>query len=343
MAAARSGHTATVLPDGRVLVAGGNTLASAELYDPDSGQWNATGSMAAARSGHTANLLPDGRVLVAGGNALARAELYDPSTGFWTATGNMVVPRSGHTATLLSDGTVLVAGGYFGSIASSYSGLPSAELYDPSTGSWTEIGNLTEARSEHTATRLPDGTVLVAGGMASSAGPVLASTELYDPSTRSWTASRNMDGVRQGHAATLLSDGTVLVVGGFGDTGSGSGLLASAALYDPSTETWTATGSLAAGRSDPTAILLSNGTVLVVGGYDSRIFPFSPVASPAELFDPSSGTWTAATRMIEARTFQTATLLSDGTVLVAGGGGGGAPPGGPILASAELYDPGSGT
>jgi hypothetical protein len=141
MAIARSCETATLLPNGNVLVAGGriiqgpDSLASAELYDPQSGVWSATQAMVAPRGCHTATLLPDGKVLVAGGTggdgsalaALASADLYDPASGTWSATASMVAARRGHTATLLPDGKVLVAGG--GGI-----GPTSAELYDPGSG-----------------------------------------------------------------------------------------------------------------------------------------------------------------------------------------------------------------
>ena len=146
---ARFFHTATLLPNGKVLVAGGlhdgSTLASAELYDPASGTWTATGSLATARDHHTATLLPNGKVLVAGGFdgsvALASAELYDPASGTWTATGSLATARYGHTATLLPNGKVLVAGGLTDS-----GSLASAELYDPASGTWTATGSLATAR-----------------------------------------------------------------------------------------------------------------------------------------------------------------------------------------------------
>ena len=244
----RAGYTATLLLDGRVLVAGGggssgvDALASAELYDPDTGSWTATGNMHEGRNRHTATLLLDGRVLVAGGgnsvgvDAVASAELYDPDTGSWTATGNMhggvVHPqlgvldgRNGHTATLLLDGRVLVAGGSSFNVGSSLHALASAELYDPDTGSWTATGNMDGVRYRHTATLLADGKVLVAGG-----GGSVASAELYDPSSASWTATVDMITPRLNQTATLLADGKVLVAGGEGL----SGPLASAELYDPS-------------------------------------------------------------------------------------------------------------
>jgi N-acetylneuraminic acid mutarotase len=336
----RTDHTATLLGDGRVLVAGGGgsatpdsysffTLATAELYDPGSGSWTATGSMTGGRVLHTATLLPDGKVLVAGGadgltetsvNALASAELYDPSTGSWSATGNMTQARARHTATLLPNGKVLVVGGS-GSGSGSDS-LASAELYDPVSGTWTATGSLIEARTYHTATLLPDGMVLVAGGDGST-GPQLGSAELYDPSSGSWTATGNLNGEgRGGHTATLLPDGRVLVLGGT----SSRGALASAELFDVGSGTWTATGNLIDARSYHTATLLLNGRVLVAGGYGTGT---GPHLDSAELYDPGNGTWTATVSMNAARASHTATLLPDGKVLVVGGG-------------AELYDPGSG-
>jgi N-acetylneuraminic acid mutarotase len=335
MVEARHSHTATLLPDGKVLVAGGNAyprgggdlayLSSAELYDPGSGSWTATGSMIEARTLHTATLLPNGKVLISGGYSsepddhyLSSAELYDTRSGTWTATGNMIEARAGHTATLLADGKVLVAGGdaHSGGIVAHY--LSSAELYDPLSGTWTATGNMIEARLGHTATLLRDGKVLVAGGDDRGS----PSAELYDPGSGTWTATRSMVEARAGHSATLLPDGKVLA------TGDG----ASAELYDPGSGTWTATGSMVEARHSHTATLLSDGKVLVAGGGDLRGGDWTYLSS-AELYDPSSGTWTATRAMIVALNAPTATRLPDGRVLVVGGEG---------VTSPQLYDPGGG-
>jgi Galactose oxidase, central domain/Dockerin type I domain len=262
---ARSNHTVTLLPNGKVLVAGGfdccNVLASAELYDPTSGTWSATGSLGTARYNHTATLLPNGKVLVAGGSGsdygdLASAELYDPTSGTWSATGSLGTARLLHTATLLPNGKVLVAGGI-----NSGGYLASAELYNPASGTWSATGSLGTARYLHTATLLPNGKVLVAGGGDSNG--ILASAELYDPASGTWAATGSLGTARYAHTATLLPNGKVLVAGGGGIF---FGTLASVELYDPASGTWTAAGSLITARWFHTATLLPNGKVLVAGG-----------------------------------------------------------------------------
>ena len=317
LATARYLHTATLLPSGKALVAGGANRA--ELYDPATGLWTATGSLATKRDSHTATLLPDGQVLVAGGangtGFLASAELYDPATGLWTVTGRMTTTRFHHTATLLPNGQVLVAGGN-----NKFAYLASAELYDPASGLWTATGSLAAARENHTATLLPNGKVLVAGG--DIGGPV-ASAELFDPATGLWTATGDLTIARFAYTATLLPNGKVLVAGGEGNTG----WLASAELYDPASGLWTATGSLATARERHTATLLPNGKVLVAGGTSNFVYLAS-----AELYDPASGLWTATGSMATNRYLHTATLLPNGQVLVAGGAGDSG-----ALASAELY------
>jgi hypothetical protein len=336
---ARAGHTATRLLDGRVLVVGGDGLASAEIYDPRTGSWAGTGSMSQARSNHTATLLPDGRVLVAGGwsefhDALASAEIYDPSTGSWAITGAMHDARSEHTSTLLPDtirlpdGLVLVAGGTH---APPEFTLDTAEIYDPARGTWTTTGRMNVGRFLHAATALRDGRVLVTGGIERDS--YLDSAELFDPRAGTWTTTGSMQQARRWHTATLLPDGRVLVAGG---SRGADDLVLRAELYQPPTGTWTSAGDLDVGRQLHTATLLANGAVLVTGGYGPAT-QFERLAS-AEIYAAGGmgvELWVRTDDMLEGRGDHTATLLADGRVLVAGGNG--------VhyenLASAELYTP----
>ncbi|MEM5403144.1 kelch repeat-containing protein [Paraburkholderia unamae] len=321
---ARFQHTATLLPNGQVLVAGGQrkqVTASTELYNPASNTWTATGSLTQGRQSHSATLLSDGRVLVAGGfktgagSEQSTAELYDPSRGSWSATGSMNDARDAHTATLLPNGLVLVAGG-----EGKAGALASAELYNPTTGSWSPTGSMAQARFSHTATLLANGLVLIVGGASDSGAQ--SSAELYNPATGTWSATGGLSQVRINFAAALLPDGTVLAIAGT----DGNAELSSVERYDPATGTWSPTGSLNHARDYLTATLLPNGRVLAVGGLVSGSALYSD-----ELYDPATGTWALTASMSRAREQHTATLLPDGSVLVAGGIGRG------ILATAELF------
>jgi hypothetical protein len=342
---ARDYQTATLLSDGRVLVASGSTngpetfpdpeLTSAELYDQTTGNWTFTGDLNDARVLHTAALLLNGKVLVAGGwpnhnhtgGALASAELYDPATGKWTLTGSMNVRRVYHTATLLLDGRVLVVGCFTAGSTNT------AELYDPATGNWSFTGSTTIPHyGFHTATLLHNGMVLVAAGYDAT-GDVSASAELYDPATGTWTPTGSLNVARQAHTATLLANGKVLVAGG-----ANGGILASAELYDPATGNWTPTGSLNVARWRDTATLLPDGRVLVAGGIGGS----NNSLADAEIYDPATGNWTVTGSLNNARGLHTATLLPDGIVLAAGGLAEGGHNNNVILASAETFNP-SGT
>ena len=352
MARSRDDAIAVPLQDGKVLVVGGNSNIAdpaAEIYDPGTGKWTATGPMVTPGWQFAAVRLLDGRVLVASADGTGTsAELYDPGTGSWTATGSMGNARYATTLTLLPDGKVLLAGG---DIVTHFfnPSVATAELYDPGTGAWTPTGSLSTARSGHTATLLPSGKVLVAGGSNDNdtLSYRLASAELYDPAIGTWTPTGDMTQVRQSHTATLLGDGRVLVVGGWGD----EAISASAEVYDPASRSWTAAGSLSAPLMGVTATLLSDGSVLVAGGMDTRPVNASdtPASASAELFDPSTGTWGATIDLTQARTRHTATLLPDGTVLIAGGisvrgsySGETTSHNTGWLYSVEVYDPGTG-
>jgi hypothetical protein len=326
LATQRSSQTATLLPNGKVLIAGGyNTdsryLASAELYDPATGVFSPTGSLATARDSHTETLLPSGQVLIAGGYndffaSIFSAELYDPAAGSFSATGRLTLARSDHTATLLPNGKVLIAGGV--KFLTGY--LTAAELYDPAARTFTTTGSLATGRANHTATLLPNGNVLIAGGENDSG--FLDSAELYDPVGGTFSATGSLVRRRTENTATLLPNGKVLIVGGF---------LGSAELYDPASRTFSSTGSLATARDNHSATLLPNGNALIVGGYS--VFSGESLAS-AELYDPIAETFSLTGSLATARGSHTATLLTNGKAFVAGGFNQSS------LASAELYDSG---
>ncbi|WP_159397792.1 Kelch repeat-containing protein [Sorangium cellulosum] len=248
-----------------------------------------TGSMNVPRAEHTATRLLDGRVLVAGGlggeysGVLASAEVYDPGTGLWTTAAPLSASRVAHTATLLSDGRALVLGGVMSYRDGGGEMVALAEVYHPGLNAWTAVAPMASPRSHHTATRLADGRILVAGSEEwRSAGASRASCELYDPATDTWSAARPMLHPRARHDAALLLDGRVLVACGAGDR---------AEIYDPASDTWSPTGPMAAlDRSGCSASLLPSGKVLVTGG----VGPTAGPAEQAEVYDPSTNTWTAA-------------------------------------------------
>ncbi len=266
----------------------------------------------------------------------AQASVASPATApdmvaGWAPTGSMAEGRDGHSATLLRDGRVLVVGGM-----NAREALASAELYDPSIGSWTTTGSMATARAGHSATLLADGSVLVAGGISYAGGPgediELGSAELYDPKTGTWSGAGRMLEAVSGGATTLLPDGRVLVAGGWGSTEPFGPKLASAQLYDPQTRTWAATGSMAQGRHGHAAVLLTDGTVLVAGGYAG------PRLASTEVYDPASGLWADGARLPEPFLGYSEVLLPGGAVLIAGGD----VPSGPGAvgsAHAARYDP----
>ncbi len=262
----RFSQAATLLPNGKVLVAGGMEAngkydASAELYDARSGSFTTIASMTTARSCHTATLLPNGKVLIAGGSDgsgehLASAELYDPATGTFHATGSLTGPRCGAVAVLLKTGKVLVIGG---DGAHEDERVATAELYDPATGRFAATGSMHVPRNTHSAVLLRDGRVLVVGGSSSGRYPnahIEASAEMYDPATGRFSMTGSMNTARHKEAAVLLSDGRVLVVGG-SDNRDWRGKYASAELFNP-----------ADGRFSPAGEMTSQRFKLRQGGCD---------------------------------------------------------------------------
>jgi len=362
---ARLGRTATLLADGKVLLAGGcqaaatpatacgPLTAAAELYDPSRNKWSATADMTVARVGHSATLLPDGKVLVAGGCAAPpagspgcfpateqrSAELYDPSSGKWSPTGEMTVGHLRHSATLLPStltatcGAVLAVGSSIDP-SNNTAGEADAEVYDAASRTWSPTAPSQLGRAKHTATLLQNGGVLVVGGVFSLTNTPTGRSELYDPAKAAWSPTGTDDAAPRffGHSATLLPGGEVLVAGG---TGNAEEARKQAQLYDPKATpdpanpqvgggAWRTTGSLAVERSYHTATLLGDGSVLVTGGGDAS----------TELYDPIGGEWkpagtlpsAAAVSAVKSATSPsglpnaTATLLSDGSVLVVGPG-----------------------
>jgi cellulose synthase/poly-beta-1,6-N-acetylglucosamine synthase-like glycosyltransferase/transposase len=318
----RYGHTATLLGDGKILVAGGENanmdgLSTAEVYDPQTQTSSATSNnITAQKFGHTSTLLNDGRVLVAGGGSSAitgssSANLYNPSTNTFAATsGNMIGNRIGHTATLLPNGRVLIAGGKNGTVTTY---LSSAETFNPVTGTFTAItGNINTAKANHAAALLPDGKVLIAGGATNTATPAVTTASKYDPAAGTATSVAAMAIARSNFTLTPLQNGKILAVGGYN---ASNVRLSSAEVYDPNSNVWSTTGSLTSGiRSDHAATVLPNGQVLITGGSDG-----TNNFSTAELFDPLTGTFTATTNLNTARAYHTQTILPDGRIVILGG------------------------
>ena len=312
---ARASHTATVLRDGRVLIAGGFMKAqdgqtqiysrTAELFDPKTRTFSFTGEMKVPRAGHTATLLNDGRVLLAGGfsrNGITpSAELYDPSTGAFAPAGDMAVARGDFTATLLPTGDVLVAGG------GDRNATESAELFHPGTGMFTFTGSMSVPRVAHTATLLPSGKVLIAGGEGDQR--VLASTELYDPSSGTFSVSGVMNSRRYKHAAILLKDGHTLIIGG-SDNRDWKGQYRSAEVYDWRSKIFTQIADMSSPRFKlPGAVAqLMSGNILVCGG-----------SKTVEMFDFLTKRFITVGNLDQAYYYSTASSLGHHSILITGG------------------------
>ena len=309
----RSGHSATLLLNGKVLIAGGmrrnqDFYRSAELYDPISGKFESTGAMSLARVGHAAVLLRSGKVLIAGGwighGATDSAELYDPATGKFASISRMTAQRGRPTATLLENGDVLIAGG---ADHDTPGGVATAEIFHADKLKFDAVGSMHYARIAHTATLLRDGRVLIAGGRGDA---VTATAELYDPKTRQFVPTGSMLVARYKQTAGLLPDGRVLIAGG-SDERDWHGTFSSAEIYDPRTGRFTATASLNDSRFKlpDEAASVDSGELLIAGG-----------SKRVEIYDPRSAKFLLASgQLSNAWHFMSETRLKDGRILLAGG------------------------
>jgi hypothetical protein len=295
-----------LLPDGRALAVGGAGDQSCEVYNPATGTWSLTGAMLQPHGTPAAVLLQDGRVLVAGGNS-NRAELYDPATGTWSLTGDMPVSFAVTHAAVLPDGRVLVVGEQTQVTA----------FFHPATGTWSPAPSRPTSSRGVSMTSLLDGRVVVVGG---------SHAELFDPATSTWTPSEPSTlADRRYHAIMTLADGRVLVTGGYTAVGTH---LATAAIYDPATHTFSETGSLSGPRFSHIMMRLPDGKVRVFGGGSSRAL------DTVEQFDPATGTFTPKAKMATPRAGHKAVWLGDGRLLIAGGTSHNSEG-----HTAELYDP----
>jgi Kelch motif protein/galactose oxidase-like protein len=309
----RSGHSATLLPNGRVLIAGGmrrnqDFYRSAELFDPATGKFSAAGEMSIGRVGHVAVPLRSGKVLIAGGwddhGSSDSVELYEPATGRFTEIAKMTTKRGGPSAVLLASGDVLITGG---AAPVGPGGIAAAEVFDSGKMIFEAVGSMHHARVSHTSTLLADGRVLIAGGRGEN---VTAVAELYDPKTKQFTATGNMLEARYKHTAGLLPDGTVLLAGG-STADDWKGTLKSAEIYDPRTGSFAAASLMndARFKLPAEAAHLASGQLLIAGG-----------SKQTEIYNPGTGKFSVASgQMSDAWHFMSETRLQDGRVLLAGG------------------------
>jgi len=305
MATARAEHSAIVLADGRVLVTGGYSgsasLSSSEIYDPSLGTWSSATAMSSQRRNHASITMPNGLTLITGGrndatpSGLSTVAIYNPANNSWTNGASLSTQRFRHSMTTAPNGRIIITGGLNTSGSPAVNNyLSSVEIYSPSGDNYYQGSNLPEGRRGHFTAVLPNGNVLVAGG-ATGDNTISTTTKEYntgDQRSNTFTATGSLTTARAYHTATLLNSGKFLIAGGYA---GGSDYFAGCELYDPSTGTWSSTGSLTLGRRDHEAVLLPTGKVLLTGGYNPG--GGTAIKVNSELFNPTTGTWGAATSM----------------------------------------------
>ena len=283
----RTFHTASLLPDGRVLVAGG------------------TGRI----------VLKEGEEepLFRGNKDLNSAEIYDPKTDEWENAPDMAYKKQLAQAITLEDGRVMIIGGRSG-----VSTLSSVEAYDPEENSWTELESMTQSRMSHSAVKLIDNRILVTGGMESvTMGDTLSSSEIYDPLKNSWLKVADLTRARLGHRSTLLPDGRILVTGGTTVVeGDLLGPETTAEIYDPILNKWSLIATDLVARKDHSAVLIPGGKVILIGGGD----PIGAGVLPIESYDIENNEWSVISNLPEGRNLLTATTLRDGSIMIIDGG-----------------------
>jgi|AutmiccommuBRH23_1029490.scaffolds.fasta_scaffold00301_62 N-acetylneuraminic acid mutarotase len=339
MNAPRQFHTATLLPEGNVLIVAGQTSSimvtdSAEIFNPITETFTSVGSLpVGARRDHTATRLPDGKVLIAGGQTgitspftyTNTTAIFDPKLNTFSSGVAFTGTRGSHTATLLNNGKVLITGGKYYSIIDGTMYRNDVQAYDPITNSWSTLASLPTARSNHRASLLPNGNILISGG---TNGTALMDSRVYDTDANSWSEEKSYKMARYHHTVLLLPSGSLIAIGGY----DGSSAIASVERFDPPNGFASTGASRYYNKTAETATVLPDGRVLLTG-----IREGDQTSNLTEIYDPSSNTFSPHTPMNQRREWHTATLLPDGKVLVAGGNTNF--PANTALSSAEIYDP----